>query len=46
MRTIGLVFPKGKPTKNSKSKEEVVEKTEDQKKATEEHNGDEDEIQK
>ena len=45
MRTIGLTFLKGKSSKGSKVKEEVVEETKEKEKTTEDPNGDEDEVQ-
>ena len=45
MRTIGLTFPKGKSTKGSKVKEEVVEETKEKEKITEEPEGENDEVQ-
>ena len=45
MRTIGLTFLKGKSSKGSKVKEEVVEETKEKEKAVKESNGDEDEVQ-
>lgn len=45
MKTIGLTFPRGRTTKDSKDKEKVIKETEDKEKTTVEPKGENNEVQ-